>query len=1298
MKNTKIEIRNLKFANRSFGLQAQNQFQISNFEFQKKKGFSLVELIIVIMIIGILTVVSYIAIERSRSKAMNDKMLDDLVAIANALEDYKRDHQLFYPIPEPDTEDLINQNVLCYYADATYAHSCDPADGAVFVQGMIDNNLLSKRYLRDVPTDPRTGSRYVYGVTNNRKYFQVAGIYEREDGTYEARTVENLIKGFELPSIIRAYDSANFVIDKETYLPYSPDHLILTATIQNINGTVAVNQETNFVEDGYILHSGEIVITPNDHISSADIYFSDGSITHIDPGSTLKMDNLEVAKNDKEGTVTKILLQLNVGKIWSKVARLAQNSSFDVKTTGAIAGVRGTEYGVEVDPDNKMLKEVTVLSGDVKVSEVTPEGTAGNTIVDIYGVTPDSPQIAPFTNGVPGTVTTANKLEIFKDYYKYIPLNSGIRPHIISAKYENGSGKLVIRNVNFFANIVNAKFGLSGDSAHRVQANTLAIYDLNDLNNPIIPPTVLPNTEPQILPYEIEIPPDASGKSLVARFEYWKDNKLIRASRISMPPIKMEDGTDLTEEQLYPNLFQAEQPTLTIDAPPYFALKKGAGDQWISADIEPPLKAVIMPKATSNYTPTVTPSGVCTAAPTGSLSDTGFDINVRASEPGDCNISVTVSFADGKELSAESVIKIVSETDKLILLSPPDGAEILKTQQNQTINFSWLAPGASTGPFSLIIGSGNPISLITTTYAYALPAGTIGEVQWKVQLPDVGAEQTARFTIKEPVDAGFDITSTDAAHTIRWNGIQGSIVIPQPAPDEIGLNVNYTNPDASSYNLEWAFNNKINPPSNFTLPFNASIKTANMSGTVFASITLNLRDKNSGNVVGWSTKTITVTNYPVLTGIGFRTSSVDMPANSYSYTIPDNDIYINEPLNSGFVPLSKCDPLSASASLNAYITDNTVTFNPLLCLSGTCSLNVTCTLNPGTTLPNIINGFIVTSQITSSPLEINVTGSTTCNNDGVKEGIEECDDGNSNNNDACDIDCHNTGILFFADYLDGQISPDYPASGVQCSDVNASAISGSGLQITSGDGNYFSCPAISTFNPNEGSMEIVIDNRDLGNGNPLNTNRAIYVFDSLDTTSTLLTGVTNQLDCVTSPNNGIWLGTSCHKKNMNRVDIYKDSNNKLFFESFAGGPSDALKASYVSGGVPQALPSTILNAPYVKIIIKWDTNIIDSTSRLVALDLGGNEIANEPLSKFGTNKSTTSFIPASFHLGSQAGGSINILTVSSTDCSTAGSCKTACQNKNGSWSGDQASMSPASGTCFTYTQYPGFIKSVKITQ
>ena len=57
-------------------------------------------------------------------------------------------------------------------------------------------------------------------------------------------------------------------------------------------------------------------------------------------------DISQKSKRDSAGIITRIRLLFASGKLWNKVVRLSQQSEFNVETTSAIAGVRGTEFGV----------------------------------------------------------------------------------------------------------------------------------------------------------------------------------------------------------------------------------------------------------------------------------------------------------------------------------------------------------------------------------------------------------------------------------------------------------------------------------------------------------------------------------------------------------------------------------------------------------------------------------------------------------------------------------------------------------------------------------------------------------------------------------------------------------------------------------------------------------------------------------------------------------------------------------------------------------------------------------------
>ncbi|MBN2087894.1 FecR domain-containing protein [Candidatus Peregrinibacteria bacterium] len=423
-----------------------------------KKAFSLVELLVVVVIIAVLSGVAYVGIQRAKVKTMNDKVLDDVVAIANALEQYNRDHFGEYPVPELDG----NMNINCYYADATYAHDCD---SAAFRQGMIDNNLLTRRYMPEVPTDPRTGSRYVYGVSNDGKYFMVAGIFEESNGNFIAKTSGNLAKGYHVPSLIRAFNGPNFVVENGNNLPYSPDHMIISATLQNISDAdkVTVKDASDndlVVTPGMSVYTGYTVTTT---ASTLDVYYSDGSVSSLDINSKMQiMNGTEVAENDSDGIITKIRVKLFSGKIWNKVARLASASEFNIETTSAIAGVRGTEFGVDADTEDVLLKDGSICRieggtgvADADVKNCTGYGVKGSLDVDPLLRKPKIIKLNAPLNTVPSEDIDSNdglKTLLVEKSKRY--LNDNIRPHIL--KIENG--EITIANLNTYYDLPDGEF------------------------------------------------------------------------------------------------------------------------------------------------------------------------------------------------------------------------------------------------------------------------------------------------------------------------------------------------------------------------------------------------------------------------------------------------------------------------------------------------------------------------------------------------------------------------------------------------------------------------------------------------------------------------------------------------------------------------------------------------------------------------------------------------------------------------------------------------------------------------
>lgn len=107
-------------------------------------GFTLLELLIVIAIIGILTSISFVALNGARKQGRDGRRKSDLETIRSALELFKADCNL-YPSSLP-----VGQ------LQGTAALGCSPANTNVYYQRK--------------PTDPTTSLSYIYNRTSTTTY------------------------------------------------------------------------------------------------------------------------------------------------------------------------------------------------------------------------------------------------------------------------------------------------------------------------------------------------------------------------------------------------------------------------------------------------------------------------------------------------------------------------------------------------------------------------------------------------------------------------------------------------------------------------------------------------------------------------------------------------------------------------------------------------------------------------------------------------------------------------------------------------------------------------------------------------------------------------------------------------------------------------------------------------------------------------------------------------------------------------------------------------------------------------
>lgn len=121
------------------------------------------------------------------------------------------------------------------------------------------------------------------------------------------------------------------------------------------------------LERGTTVEQGDQIRTDAD--AAVRIVFSDRSLLNIGPNASVVIQDYTVAKSERRRRVG---IKLWAGRAWARVTTWfgSGDSRFEVKTPNAVAGVRGTEFAVNVDPEGETT--VTVFEGAVEVGPLDP--------------------------------------------------------------------------------------------------------------------------------------------------------------------------------------------------------------------------------------------------------------------------------------------------------------------------------------------------------------------------------------------------------------------------------------------------------------------------------------------------------------------------------------------------------------------------------------------------------------------------------------------------------------------------------------------------------------------------------------------------------------------------------------------------------------------------------------------------------------------------------------------------------------------------------------------------------------
>ncbi len=132
------------------------------------------------------------------------------------------------------------------------------------------------------------------------------------------------------------------------------------ALVTYICGDVYVKSDTGWedVEIGNIVHPGEIIKVGAD--SLCELQFGEESVIQIQEKTEISLDDFMVDPNKSN-----VSMDLKLGSVLCKVAKLTGEESFKVRTSTAVCGVRGTEFLVSVSETHETL--LAVKEGAVSI-------------------------------------------------------------------------------------------------------------------------------------------------------------------------------------------------------------------------------------------------------------------------------------------------------------------------------------------------------------------------------------------------------------------------------------------------------------------------------------------------------------------------------------------------------------------------------------------------------------------------------------------------------------------------------------------------------------------------------------------------------------------------------------------------------------------------------------------------------------------------------------------------------------------------------------------------------------------
>jgi type II secretion system protein G len=140
-------------------------------EMDMKKGFTLIEIMVVIAILGILIAMASASYVASLKKGRDLKRKSDVVQIGKALELYFTDNGRY-----PAAASGANEGKILGCTDPNDPGVCDW--GAIWMNKIAIPNII---YMAKLPSDPNASQHYYYDSDAAGTYYQIYALLENKD-------------------------------------------------------------------------------------------------------------------------------------------------------------------------------------------------------------------------------------------------------------------------------------------------------------------------------------------------------------------------------------------------------------------------------------------------------------------------------------------------------------------------------------------------------------------------------------------------------------------------------------------------------------------------------------------------------------------------------------------------------------------------------------------------------------------------------------------------------------------------------------------------------------------------------------------------------------------------------------------------------------------------------------------------------------------------------------------------------------------------------------------------------------